>query len=67
MGFFIRGFHLKTSSDFSNQKFLEHLPYINLVSASDISLENVKMKMKIVVKYNNKHAEDKFYVTMPAF
>ena len=52
-----RGRHLKASSDFSKkvpyyQKFLEHLPYINCVPISEFSLENVKIKMKLVVKYN---------------
>ena len=41
------------------QKFLEHLPYINCVPASEISLENVKIKMKLVVKYNlSKYADN---------
>ena len=53
----IRGRHLRASSDFSKkvryyQKFLEHLPYINCVPISEVSLENVKIKMKLVVKYN---------------
>ena len=40
-------------------KSLEHLPYINFVPISDISLENVKIKMKLVVKYNLwKYAEN---------
>ena len=52
-----RGRHLKASSDFSKkvpyyQKFLEHLPYINCVPVSEFSLENVKIKMKLVVTYN---------------
>ena len=34
------------------QKFLEHLPYINFVPVSEFSLDNVKIKMKLVVKTN---------------
>ena len=34
------------------QKFQEHLPYINFVPVSEFSLENDKIKMKLVVKYN---------------
>ena len=32
--------------------FLEYLQYINCVPVSEFSLENVKIKMKLVVKYN---------------
>ena len=39
--------------------FLEHPPYINFVPVPVFSLENVKIKMKLVVKYNSlKYAED---------
>ena len=33
--------------------FLEHLSYINCVPVSEFSLENVKIKMKLVVKYKS--------------
>ena len=62
----IRGRHLRASSDFSEkvryQKFLEHL-YINFVPVSEFSLENVKIKMKLVVKYNLlKYADNKLII-----
>ena len=43
----------------SHQNFLEHLLNINYVPVIDILLENVKIKMKLVVKYNLlKYAEN---------
>ena len=55
----LRGGHLTVSSDFTKKThnfitFLEHLAYINCVPVSEFSLENVKIKMKLVVKYNSK-------------
>ena len=44
------------------QKFLEHPPYINCVPASEFSLENVKIKMKLVVKYNLLKYADKVLI-----
>ena len=41
--------------------FLEHLRYINCVPVSEFSLENVKIKMKLVVKYNLLKNADKKY------
>ena len=46
------------------QKFLEHLPYINCVPVSEFSLENFKIKMNLVVKYNLLKYADKIHNVM---
>ena len=46
------------------QKFLEHFPYINSVPVSKFSLKNVKINMKLVVKYLLKYADNIFFNTL---
>ena len=47
------------------EKFLEHPLFINSVPVSNFPLENVKIKMKLVVKYNLlKYAENEEKVSI---